>query len=271
MQGHFPHRSIAGGTASPSGANANMTIDDVIAQLTDIVDATRKEPSKLGYFAALYRKVTIHVKQGIAAGRFQDGPRMEKLDVAFASRYLDALGAFRSGQPVSQSWRVAFNAANSWAPIILQHLLAGMNAHINLDLGVAAAQVAPGAELSSLQHDFNEINDILFSLVTGVEKEVASVSPWIGLLEKIGGKYDDVIVEFSMSAARKFAWDVAQALAPLTPEQQTIKIKELDLTASLVGIAVLSPPGFLRSGLLLIRARESSNVAQVIDVLAQDS
>ncbi len=84
-----------------------MTIDEVLARLTEIVDWARTESSKLGYFAALYRKVTIQVKQGIAAGRFQDGPRMEQLDVIFARRYLDAFFASRQGQSVTQSWQVA--------------------------------------------------------------------------------------------------------------------------------------------------------------------
>jgi hypothetical protein len=174
-----------------------MTIDDVIAQLTKIVDWARSTPSKLGYFAALYRKVTTQVRQGIADGRFQDGPRMEKLDVIFATRYLDAFAAFRDGHPVTHSWRVAFESSGRWSLLILQHLLVGMNAHINLDLGIAAAQVAPGVELAALEHDFGEINSILFSLVSGVEREIGAVSPWIEWLETIGGKTDDVIVEFS--------------------------------------------------------------------------
>lgn len=52
------------------------TIDDVIHQLTAIVERSRETTSRQGYFAALYRRVTIAVKEGIAAGRFQDGPRM---------------------------------------------------------------------------------------------------------------------------------------------------------------------------------------------------
>ena len=61
--------------------NPAKNIDEVIAQLTDIIDISRQEPGRLGYFAALYRKVTINVKQGILNGRFEDGARMERLDV----------------------------------------------------------------------------------------------------------------------------------------------------------------------------------------------
>ena len=41
------------------------TIDEVILQLDDIIARSIREQSRLGYFAALYRKVTIKVKEGI--------------------------------------------------------------------------------------------------------------------------------------------------------------------------------------------------------------
>ena len=124
------------------------TIDEVIAQLDEVIDRARREGSRVGYFPALYRKVTVAVKEGIAAGRFEDGQRMERLDVVFANRYLEAMAAWRAGEPPTRSWQLSFEAAGRWWPIVLQHLLLGMNAHINLDLGVAAARTAPGAELA---------------------------------------------------------------------------------------------------------------------------
>lgn len=87
-----------------------MTIDDVIARLSDITASARRASNRAGYFAALYRTVTIAVKQGIADGRFEDGPRMERLDVLFASRHLEAFDAFQRGAPVTRSWRVALEA-----------------------------------------------------------------------------------------------------------------------------------------------------------------
>ena len=51
-------------------------INEVIAELDTIVAKCLTENSKMGLFAALYRKVTLRVKEGIAAGRFDDGDRM---------------------------------------------------------------------------------------------------------------------------------------------------------------------------------------------------
>ena len=60
------------------------TIDQVIRQLDDIIDWSIRNDSRLGYFAALYRKVTLQVKSGITDGFFEDAERMERLDVIFA-------------------------------------------------------------------------------------------------------------------------------------------------------------------------------------------
>ena len=53
------------------------TIDDVIEALDEIIQECKDNQVPLGYFAALYRKVTIQVKEGIAEDFFDDGPRME--------------------------------------------------------------------------------------------------------------------------------------------------------------------------------------------------
>jgi len=76
------------------------TIDEVVDQLTEIVEWSRTANSPLGYFAALYRKVTIKVGEGIADGIFDDGDRMERLDMIFATRYLHAVEAHRAGTPL---------------------------------------------------------------------------------------------------------------------------------------------------------------------------
>ncbi|MEK7830378.1 MAG: DUF5995 family protein, partial [Acidobacteriota bacterium] len=172
---------------NPINNSINManTIDEVIAQLTGIIEGSRRQPSRLGYFAALYRKVTVRVKEGIQQGRFQNGERMQRLDVNFANRYLTAYDLHKQNQQPTESWKVSFEAAAEWRPLILQHLLVGINAHINLDLGIAAQETCPGEELPPLKQDFETINAILAELVQPVQDEIGGLSPWIGFLEKI--------------------------------------------------------------------------------------
>ena len=123
------------------------TIDEVIDRLDELIGWAATEKSRLGYFAALYRGVTVKVREGVATGAFEDGPRMERFDVIFANRYLDAVRVYREGNNPSRSWLFAFESAKGVRPVVLQHLLLGINAHINLDLGVAAAEVSKDGEL----------------------------------------------------------------------------------------------------------------------------
>ncbi|MDX2043305.1 MAG: DUF5995 family protein [Acidobacteriota bacterium] len=245
------------------------TIDEVIARLTEIIDQSCQRRSRLGYFAALYRKVTIKVKEGIANNLFQDGERMARLDVNFANRYLDAYELHRQGKHPTAAWQVSFEAAEQWRPLILQHLLAGINAHINLDLGIAAAETSPGERLSLLQSDFEKINDILFSLVQPVQDEIGEVSPWIGFLEKIDPSADDAIINFSMKVARDSAWRFALRLNALDEKDFAGAIERRDEEIAKLGRLVVAPPGIVfKSGLMVIRLRESSDIPRVIDVLS---
>jgi hypothetical protein len=160
------------------------TIDEVSEHLDDSIAYARRAKSRLGYFAALYRNVTIKVKEGILAGSFEDAARMERFDVTFANRYLDALERYRRGEEPGKCWRTSFRAAESWPPIVLQHLLLGINAHINLDLGVATAQTSPGAQLVGLRRDFDSINDILCSMLDDVQDRLALVSPRMNVIDR---------------------------------------------------------------------------------------
>ena len=55
------------------------TIEEVLVAIDGAVARALEAGSRLGYFAALYRKVTAKVKEGIAVGFFDDGERMERL------------------------------------------------------------------------------------------------------------------------------------------------------------------------------------------------
>jgi hypothetical protein len=209
------------------------------------------------------------VLEGIEAGFFDDSERMARLTVAFASRYLDALDAFRAGKRPTLSWLVAFEATARWRPLILQHLLAGINAHINLDLGIAAARTAPGDALTDLRRDFDRINEILASLIGHVQGGLTEVSPWVGLLDRFGARHDDVMMRFSLTVARTQAWRFATELAPLASADQAGPIRTRDAGVARLGRTVLHPGLPLSAGLLLIRTREQGDVRRNLEVLAR--
>jgi hypothetical protein len=243
------------------------TIDDVIKRLDVIIEEAKKNNSRIGYFPALYRKVTKSVQKGIADGMFAKAKRMEDLDVLFANRYLTAYDQFVKNGKTTESWNIAFEKTKHYWPIVLQHLLWGMNAHINLDLGIAAARVAPGEAIHDLKHDFDKINGLLASLVGEVEEELSKVWPTLKVILRLTGKIDDFLVNFSMEAARDEAWKFAIELAFASPEEQARMIAKKDHEVAQFA-RFINPPGLIPKLIFgIIRVGEKGRVADIIEVL----
>ena len=244
------------------------SIDEVIEQLDATIEWARANNSRLGYFPALYRRVTLRVKEGVADGSFDDGPRMERLDVIFANRYLAALAAWRGPGRPTAAWDYAFTQGGQFWPIVLQHLLLGINAHINLDLGIAAARTVPADELETLRDDFNRINEILAALVGDVQQELAQVWPLLRWFNRYLGTVDDKIINFSMERARDLAWATAQRLAPLTEAEQQRDIAQLDHEVVRVARLVRHPGSILSTVGKIVRLGERKTIAQTIEILS---
>ena len=242
-------------------------IDEVIDQLSQIIDWSIQNNSPLGYFPALYRKVTILVKEKIAENHFDDGKRMEQLDVIFANRYLEAFYQYQNKEKLSESWKVAFDAGEGFWPIVLQHLLLGINAHINLDLAIAAAETSPGKAIESLKDDFDRINALLSSLVDKVEDQLAKVWPLLKILDWVGGRTDEKIINFSIDIARMQSWQIAKTLAKAPKEHWPVEITALDQQISRLGQKIVSPGTLLTTVGGIVRIGELGDVKKKITIL----
>jgi len=242
-------------------------IDEVIDLLTQIINENKEQENTLGYFAALYLKVTKKVKEGIKDHFFENGKRMERLDVIFANRYLEAYTQYKANQDPSKCWEVAFVAHDRYWLIVLQHLLLGMNAHINLDLGIAAATISEGENIENLKNDFDKINTILADLVGEVEDELSQIWPTLKKILKYTQKLDTFLINFSMEIARDSAWDFSLKLAQSEQADWPQLIIEKDTKVAKFADTILSP-GFLVSLIFkIIRLGERGSVRKKIEIL----
>ena len=192
---------------------AAQNIIDVISRLDEIIDWCNQQNSRMGYFATLYKRMTVAVQQGIVNNMFEDAARMEQLDVHFANRYIAAWDAYVNRKSCSMGWTTAFDACNNNSLIVLQHLILGINTHINLDLSIAAAQTCPGEKIYGLQKDFEKINDVIADLSQQVQNSLADIWFPLRTLQKITNKREEPVLNFSINSARKASWANAVALA----------------------------------------------------------
>ncbi|MGI4866008.1 MAG: DUF5995 family protein [Janthinobacterium lividum] len=246
------------------------TIDEVIAELEQILDTCARTNNRLGYFAALYYKVTCRVREGIKNQEFEDGPRMERLDVTFANRYLQAWRTWQAGQPPTASWQLAFQAGTSRQVLVLQHLLLGMNAHINLDLGIAAAEVAAASGLPATRKDFLAINGILALLTGDVMASLRRVSPLLSLLGLHATRYNSILIQFSLSNARDGAWCFAEELADQAAPTYTPVLQARDKSIAELATSLTRATGLMRLTLWAIHVVEWRSPARIMQVLRDE-
>jgi hypothetical protein len=246
-----------------------LTIDQIITQLETIIADAIQTGSRAGYFAALYHKVTCKVKEGILAGEFEDGQRMERLDVIFASRYIAAYHQWQQKQQPSASWALAFGIFTKRRKMVLQHLLAGMNAHINLDLGVAVVQVANefNQPLSLVHKDFNSINTILSALTYEVINELNQVSPLLSLAG-LHAQNNSILIQFALGNARDGAWCFAEDLYTRKDQDYLNLIGSRDGDINKLGQGIINPVGILSFTVWIIHLFEWRNPSKITEVLS---
>ena len=244
------------------------SIQEVLSKLEEIIRQAKEEQSSIGYFAALYYRMTLAVSEAIQRGEFENGSRMEQMDVVFARRYFNALESWQSGQATTLSWKIAFEATQNPNLTVMQHLLLGMNAHINLDLGIAAAAIRQKDAIFGMRKDFMHINGIIERLTNKTQEQLGAIWLPFTWLDRLFRSEDEGWIGFSIRIARGTAWKSAQLLA-FAPDRNAEKqiIQQIDQhTAFLAGR--LEKPGFWL-GILLswMRRSERGSISDKIDVL----
>ncbi|MCC6724542.1 MAG: hypothetical protein IT258_08525 [Saprospiraceae bacterium] len=244
------------------------TIEGVIKRLENIVAQSRQTGDPLGIFAVLYLNVTRSVQDGIRLGSFQDGVRMERLDVVFANRYLTAFDAYQNGKPCTQAWKSAFDAARQFDLLVIQYLLMGMNAHINLDLGIAAAESVPSSHLKELEADFMGINRVLLDKINEVQDKLSRVSPLFFMVDWFGKSGDERFAEFSLVKAREQAWNSANLLSNLSEADKLLAINDLDKLVASLNKLIRKPGFWLGAVLRLVKWFEEKDIRKVLTALS---
>jgi len=243
-------------------------IDEVINQLDHIIQVSKDNESSIGYFAALYNKVTKTIRDKLKEDYFEDATRMEKLDVIFANRFISAYNNFTQGKPTTKSWELAFNASKQKNLIVLQHLLVGMNAHINLDLGIAAAEISDEDTIQNLESDFNKINDVLGGLINEVEKDLSQIWPKLLVILKFFKKVDDFLINFSMNIARDEAWKFANQLVYRSDNSNLDDLISVrDEQVAKLGTYTVKPGILERIIFRIIRFGEKGSISDKIEAL----
>jgi len=189
-----------------------------------------------GYFPALYSRVTAQISESVDAGAFADGDRMNAFASDFAVHYT---GAWQHAIAPPRCWQASWDVAGDDRLLIVQHLLLGINAHVNYDLPQAAADAGRRAgSLASVRVDFDAINDVLAATSVGVLRDLDRVARWTNEVAAVGGGR---AFNFSLRVARGRAWRAAERLYALDAGGQRSYLAELDEVVSVLAYLITRP------------------------------
>jgi hypothetical protein len=236
------------------------TVDDVLEQLGHCLETARAENSAEGYFPLIYTWETRDIAAAAEARVFDDPEALRRMLVAFANRYFAARRQFRAGEPTPKAWALAFRAARSSSLLVLQHLLLAINAHVNVDLAVAAA------ETGVLWPDYSRVDAILGRGAARVQRGLNRTTIVLRLLDVVAGDFDEMLTTFSLKAARRHAFELAHRLHGASESARAALIAEADDFALRLGQCVLEPP--LRDRLVLAFVKLSERNASPRDLLS---
>jgi hypothetical protein len=201
------------------------TLDDSVRGIDQVVDWAIKAESHIGYFAALYKRITLAIQDAITEGVFDDGDRVGQLGIVFSQRYFKSLNAYfypDECQGLTLPWEVSFVGDQNHKAIMLQHMMAGLNAHITFDLGLATLAIA-GNSLDTLENDFNRVNALLCSQIPGILDVVQQLSPDLRLIRRLIP--DEVgLLKRVLTKLRRGAWLFAIYMAthPQNGREKTV-------------------------------------------------
>jgi hypothetical protein len=247
------------------------TLDDSVRGIDQVVDWAIKAESHIGYFAALYKRITLAIQDAITEGVFDDGDRIGQLGIVFSQRYFKSLNAYfypDECQGLTLPWEVSFVGDQNHKAIMLQHMMAGLNAHITFDLGLATLAIA-GNSLDTLENDFNRVNALLCSQIPGILDVVQQLSPDLRLIRRLIP--DEVgLLKRVLTKLRRGAWLFAIYMAT-HPQNGREKTVNHEAWTAAVGSWYLQPSARWTLFPVLVRViakHESRDVAVNIRALA---
>jgi hypothetical protein len=225
---------------------AYESVADVASGLAMVEEHCLPRRDRRGIFATAYLLITGSIAAALDAGRFEDEVWTRRYLVGFGNLYRGALFAWESGRVagIPTAWRLSFEAARNGTGLVIQHLVLGINAHINHDLALALAEAGLDPDREMRYRDHVRVNEVLEE-ATPALKEVVSTkyAPLLQRVDWISGRLDDDLARFSIPTAREHAWKFASAyVAARGATERALLVRGLDEQSAALARLTLSRP-----------------------------
>ncbi len=189
-------------------------------------------------FLSCYAMMTRNMLTALDSAGFHDPAWVRDLLERFADYYFRALELAERGDPATPAaWRLVFEAAAAGRGHVLQHLLLGVNAHINYDLvlcldDVLAAEwpaLSPAARQARYE-DHCHVNDVIIRTIDAVQDQVVErYAPMMEVVDAAFGPLDEWLIGRTIAHWRDDVWQHAlERLAQPEAGREAVRIRVED-------------------------------------------
>lgn len=167
-------------------------------------------------FLRCYSVMTGNMIKAVEEGRFEDAEWVNKLLHRFADYYFDALHLYeKQKDQAPHVWQQVHDASIQHELHVLQHLLLGVNAHINYDLVLALYdEISPewnGMDenrRSIRRSDHELVNRIIAETIDEVQdKVIERQAPFMAIVDNLMGRVDEWLLSELITGWRTDVWN----------------------------------------------------------------
>lgn len=230
----------------------NSDTVSVVDRMQCLIDEWESARDHRVIFLSCYAMMTRNMLIAVENGEFEDNEWVSILLHRFADYYFDALSAYNAQQPHTPAvWKLTFDASRRSRIHVLQHLLLGVNAHINYDLVFVIydilhyewSHLSP-KEIQLRYRDHCHVNDVIYETIDRVQDEVVErYSEAMDIVDTIFLTVDEWLLYRLISNWREQVWDNAARLMQGTELEASDLRKVVGDRSVLRGQAILLQRG----------------------------
>lgn len=207
---------------------------NVTAQMEALIRHWEEAEDLRCIFLDCYCTMTGNMFKGLEEERFHDQKWVTELLHRFADYYFEALAAYEQSERQPPAvWRLTHDVARRKEISALQHLLLGVNAHINYDLAFALRdllqdeweQLTPEA-IQRRYEDHLLVNQIIAETIDKVQDEVVErYAPSLDVVDRLLGRMDEWMTAHVIKEWRDDVWKSAVALLEAKSQEEAERVR----------------------------------------------
>src|SRR3990172_5753589 len=205
----------------------------VVARMQSLVSEWEKHADRKAIFLRCYMVMTTNMLAAIKQQDFNDSAWVNRLLHRFADYYFVALKTYEQTPASAPAvWQLAYNTTKNPQVNSLQHLLLGVNAHINYDLVLTLVDLLKSkwvglsaSQRSRRYEDYCQVNDVIGRTVDTVQDEILEPGmPLMDLIDRLLGPIDEFMISQLITHWRESVWQNAAHLLEIDNAREQARL-----------------------------------------------